>query len=159
MLVSIQQNCIWCCLWLQAIFLSLCSQKGTVNASASICHPANNLFVFVFVFYSPTTGNGCDFRERQLQQDLLLVIYNIDASPVDSDDDIILGQAGPRKLVGLVETGKQQRPFVHGITHHIFFHLYSQRHMCTSSMPISENIDNRHLKSRHKGWDFHMIKI
>lgn len=147
MLVSIQPNYIWCCLWLQAIFLSLCSQNGIVNAPASICHPANNLFVWFFCgFYSPTTGNGCDFRERQLQQDLLLVIHNIDASPVDSDDDIILGQAGPRKLVGLVETGKQQRPFVLGITHHIFFHLDSQRHVCTSSMHISENIDNRQMK-------------
>ena len=38
------------------------------------------------------TGDSGDLREGELQQDLLLVIHNIDPGPVDSDDDVVLGQ-------------------------------------------------------------------
>ena len=38
------------------------------------------------------TGDSGDLREGEFQQNLLLVIDNIDPGPVDSDDDVVLGQ-------------------------------------------------------------------
>ena len=38
------------------------------------------------------TGDSGDLGEGELKQDLLLVIDNIDPGPVDSDDDVVLGQ-------------------------------------------------------------------
>ena len=38
------------------------------------------------------TGDSGDLREGELQQNLLLVIDHIHPGPVDSDDDVVLGQ-------------------------------------------------------------------
>ena len=55
----------------------------------------------------PAGGDGSDLREGELEQDLLLVIHHVHPRPVDRDDDVILGQARPGKLVRLGGGGKQ----------------------------------------------------
>ena len=38
------------------------------------------------------TGDSGDLGEGELEQNLLLVIDNVHPGPVDSDDDVVLGQ-------------------------------------------------------------------
>ena len=71
----------------------------------------------------PAAGDCSDLWERQLKKNLFLIVNDIDSSPVDSNDDVVLRQARPRKLVCLVEPRKQQRPLVAGVVDDILLHL------------------------------------
>lgn len=71
----------------------------------------------------PAAGDGSDLWERQLKQHLFLIINHIDSSPVDSNDDVILRQTRPRKLVRLIEPWEQQWPLVACVVDDILLHL------------------------------------
>ena len=161
MLVSIQQNCIWCCLWLQAIFLSLCSQMGTVNASASTCHPANNLFVF-FCFCFLLT----DYWKRLWFQG-----KTTPARPAPGHLQHRRQSSWQRwwhhSWAGWAQ--KTCRPRRNGKTARAICTWHNSPHLLS---PVQSKArvyifnaykwnhrQQTHKKQRHKGWDFHMIKI
>ena len=68
--------------------------------------------------YIPAAGDTCNLWEGALQEHVFLVIHNVDTSPVDSNDNIILGQARAREAIGLKELGEEQWPFELGVEHH-----------------------------------------
>jgi len=50
-----------------------------------------------------------------------LIIHDVHASPVNSNDDLVLRKTRSSKLVCLVETREEQRPLVLGIVDDVFF--------------------------------------
>jgi len=71
----------------------------------------------------PAAGDGGDLGKRQFEKHLFLIINNIDSSPVDGNDDVILRQTRPSKLVRLIEPREQQRPLVAGIVDNVLLHF------------------------------------
>ena len=87
-------------------------------------------------------GDAGDLREGEFEQDLLLVVDDVDAGPVDRDDDVVLGQVGTGVAEGLVkpgieeielyepevvlyEPGEEERPLVLGVAHNVLLCLQS----------------------------------
>ncbi len=50
-----------------------------------------------------------------------MVVDNVDTCPVNGYNDIVLGQGRSTETVGFVESGEEQRPFVHGVIDDVFF--------------------------------------
>lgn len=65
---------------------------------------------------SPAAGHGHDLREGQLHQDLLLLIHEVHTCPVDSHDDIILGEAGAWVEMLVLRTGPHFQPLFSALT-------------------------------------------
>lgn len=68
-------------------------------------------------------GDGRDLGKRELEKHLLLIVDDVDARPVDGDDDVVLGQRRSAESIGLVETREEQRPLVHGVVDNVLFHF------------------------------------
>lgn len=77
-------------------------QQGTFTFQCKVLQ----LSLDMASFNSPAAGNGRNFWKRKLQKDLFLVIDDVDARPVDGDDDIVLRQTWSGEFVGLVEAGE-----------------------------------------------------
>ena len=60
---------------------------------------------------SPGGGAVGDLGEGTFQHDMLLVVNDVHPRPINSNDDIVLGEGGAREAVGLIETREQERPF------------------------------------------------
>jgi len=84
----------------------------------------------------PAAGDGGYFTERQLEKNLFLVVDNVHSCPVDGNDNLVLRQTRPRKLVCLVEAREQQRPLVLGIVDDVFFHG-QRRHSLFHKVAVS----------------------
>jgi len=90
----------------------------------------NNTEIDHHALWIPAAWDCSDLWERQFKKHLLLIINDIHSSPVDGNDDIVLWQTRPSKLVCLVEPREQQRPFVASVVDNILLHL--QRRDATS---------------------------
>ena len=55
------------------------------------------------------TSDGCDFGEGELQQHLLLIVDHVDTRPIDSDDDVVLGQIGACRDGATVKCRRETR--------------------------------------------------
>lgn len=75
--------------WLNALFDLMANRSLNKPHFVFLSHSLCFLIEFLFLLLR---RDGSDFREGELQKDLLLVVHDVDARPIDCDDDVVLRQ-------------------------------------------------------------------
>ena len=71
---------------------------------------------------------ACDVGNLRIcafEENVLLVIDDVNTSPVHGDDDIVLRQAWSRESIRFEELGEQERPFHFGVEYQSLLHVSS----------------------------------